>query len=133
MTANKKGSNLYKRDSMSMTWDHYIRIIWIGFVLSSESLEFLCISLAAVSIAPKGQGMWRDRYKRKSFIYCILFKYNDIIITNFFSKEEYEKRYWAYIHMLWYLRKKKIVRPKNCVENREDFNVATAAGCFLFT
>lgn len=28
--------------------------------------------------------------------------------------------------------KERIVRPKICVENRRDFNVATAAGCFLF-
>lgn len=28
--------------------------------------------------------------------------------------------------------KERIVRPKNCVESRGDFNVATAAGCFLF-
>lgn len=27
-----------------------------------ESLESLCISLAAFSTTPKGQGMWRDRY-----------------------------------------------------------------------
>lgn len=29
---------------------------------NSESLESLCTSLAALSTAPKGQGMWRDRY-----------------------------------------------------------------------
>jgi len=59
--ATKK--NTYERDSMSMISeiidsDNQNRF----YSENSESLESLCTSLAALSTAPKGQGMWRDRY-----------------------------------------------------------------------
>lgn len=40
---------------------------------NSESLESLCTSLAALSTASKGQGMWRDRYTIYPLRYLPLF------------------------------------------------------------
>lgn len=51
---------------------------------NSESLESLCNSLAALSTAPKGPGMWRDRYITYSLLssfMCIMSK-----LKNKFSK-----------------------------------------------
>lgn len=60
------------RDSMSMTratptMDNQSRF----FSEISASLESLCTSLAALGAAPKGQGMWRDRYNNISFLRLI--------------------------------------------------------------
>lgn len=42
------------------------------------------------------------------------------------NEKNIEHAYYSYI-----FKKEKIVRPKNYVESRGEFNVATAAECFL--
>lgn len=57
---------------MSMTRDTTMDNQSRFFSEISASLESLCTSLAALGIAPKGQGMWRDRYNNISFLRLIL-------------------------------------------------------------
>lgn len=68
----RESCDLYvRRDSMSMTRDTTMDNQSRFFSEISASLESLCTSLAALGTAPKGQGMWRDRYNNISFLRLI--------------------------------------------------------------
>lgn len=58
---------------MSMTRDTTMDNQSRFFSEISASLESLCTSLAALGTAPKGQGMWRDRYNNISFLRLIFY------------------------------------------------------------
>lgn len=60
--AERKLRFVRARDSMSMTRDTTMDNQSRFCSGISASLESLCTSLAALGTAPKGQGMWRDRY-----------------------------------------------------------------------
>lgn len=57
----------HEHDTRDTTMDNQSRF----FSEISASLESLCTSLAALGTAPKGQGMWRDRYNNISFLRLI--------------------------------------------------------------
>lgn len=57
----------HEHDARDTTMDNQSRF----FSEISASLESLCTSLAALGTAPKGQGMWRDRYNNISFLRLI--------------------------------------------------------------
>lgn len=59
----QNGWYLFEQDSMSMISEIIDSDNQNRFCSeNSESIESLCTSLAALSTASKGQGMWRDRY-----------------------------------------------------------------------